>query len=101
MSDEPKEQEMGHWGDVFPGMTTYPTDDPRIFSTDWIRESKETKKTYFACLTTGSCYGVDVIRPPKKIPDNINLKCTEAFNRVKMAVYHYEDTGEWPKEKIE
>jgi len=92
------DEEIGHWADIFPQIKNAATTDPRIFKTPWEKVDKDTKKrTYFACMVGidgNNCYGVDVVRP---YWSKAERECKEAFNKVKLAVYHYEDTGQWPK----
>lgn len=97
-------EKMGQWADVMPNIKNIATKDPRIFETPWekVYDKKDSskKKTYFACVVGvdgNNCYGVDVIRPWAYKADR---ECKEAFNKVKLAVYHYEDCGEWPKSVV-
>lgn len=87
---------MNEWADIFPGMDSQATDDPRIFCTKWKKTSpKEKTKKYFCCIVGGNCYGVDVIRP---LATHTDQACEEAYFKVKLAADYFEKNEEWPGE---
>ena len=93
-------EEIAQWADIFPEVKAYPTKDRRVFQTKFERVSEgdgllqgAKKKTYFACVVGGNCYGVDVLRP---IAVNSLKECEEAYFKVKAAADYFEQNGTWP-----
>lgn len=95
---------IAQWADVFPEIRSHPTQDSRIFQTPFATVQENTlgildgvkKKTYFACIVGGDCYGVDVYRQQAI---SAKHECEQAYFKVKTAVDFYEQHGYWPTEE--
>lgn len=87
--------EMAQWADLFPHMPgNKATLDPRVFKTRWEKEGRTTKKrTYFACVVGGTCYGVDVMKPYYA---DTKVQERKAYGDVVSACNFFEDNGRWP-----
>lgn len=89
------------WADIFLEIKAKPTQDPRIFQTDFERIEKGKdrmtslyKKTYFCCVVGADCYGVDVIRHWATKSDEERKR---AFLKAQFAADYYESAGKWPE----
>lgn len=89
--------EMGQFADLFPGMKSMSTKDPRVFCTPWKKRHENgepvKERKYFCCVVGKDCFGVDIIKP---WATNSEVKEKEAFESVVFAADYYEANGSWP-----
>lgn len=90
-----EEEQIAQWADLFPGMNSMSTKDPRVFCTRWTKRKTDghKEKKYFCCVVGRDCYGVDVIKP--WATDSKEAE-EEAYFKVKLAADYYEANGSWP-----
>ena len=88
------------WANHFPELNYKPTDDERIFQTEWETQGSGMqiikKKTIFACILgeAGDCYGIDVLK--EWAVDSRENEAT-AIEKVKFAITYRETHGAWPQ----